>query len=60
MTMDELSEALEEMKTAMGAAVEFTAFLFNQLIAKGFTRDEALKVAQAYLMGMIGGKNGQT
>lgn len=58
--MDDFAEALEEMKTAMGAAVEFTAFLFNQLVAKGFTRDEALKLAQAYLMGMIGGeKNGK-
>lgn len=53
--MDELEGALNEIKNAMGAAVEFTAFLFNLLLEKGFTREEALAISKEYLLGMIKG-----
>ena len=57
--MDELNDALNEMTTALGAAVEMTAFLFHLLIDKGFTRAEALSIVKDYLLGMLttGGKN---
>ena len=41
------------MTNAMGAAVELSAFLFDQLVKKGFTREEALEITKDYLLGMI-------
>lgn len=37
--------------------MEFTAFLFNLLLEKGFTREEALAISKEYLLGMIKGGN---
>ena len=51
--MDELNEALEAMQTAMGAACEMSGFLFKQLLAQGFSREEALKITEDYLLGML-------
>lgn len=48
-----LNEALNNVTNAMGAAVELSAFLFDQLVKKGFTREEALEITKDYLLGMI-------